>query len=120
MPATKRLRTNARKKASTKVEDVDLDALIEEATVDAHDESEQVLGLYTMMEEHLDVPFQTSVLGVRVNVDRVELNDADQIVAACSRGGVRQRIGLLDLPLSKPAPGGAEWIEAYRRWARRR
>lgn len=41
MSPTKRSRTSTRKKAA----DVDLDALIEEATVDAHDESEQVLGL---------------------------------------------------------------------------
>jgi hypothetical protein len=29
----------------------------------------------------------------------------------------RQRIGILDLPLPDPPPDGAEWIEAYRRWA---
>ncbi|MBI2374968.1 MAG: hypothetical protein HYV07_13310 [Deltaproteobacteria bacterium] len=100
--------------------DANLDQLIEEATVDADDESEQVLGFYTMLEAHLELPFQTSVLDVRVNVDAVELTDADRIVAACSRSGVRQNLDLLDLPLPKPLPRGAEWIEAYRRWARRR
>ena len=40
-----------------------LDALIEEATVDAHDESEQTSGFYTMLEDHLAIPF-TEGLGV--------------------------------------------------------
>jgi hypothetical protein len=119
MPATKRSRTRTRKKVASQLADVDLDALIEEATVDAHDESEQVTGFYTMMEEHLAVPFTTKMLGVDVTVDGIDLNGADQIIANCSRGRVRQNIGLLELPLPSPPPRGAEWIEAYRRWARR-
>lgn len=86
--------------------------------MDAYDESEHVTGLYTMLEEHLEVPFRTRVLGVEVVVERIDLDDAGQIVAVCANGGVRQRIGLLDLPVPAPPPGGAEWIAAYRRWAR--
>jgi hypothetical protein len=37
--------------------------------------------------------------------------------AVCRRGTVTQRIGVLDLPLLDPLPEGAQWIEAYRRWA---
>ena len=33
-------------------------ALIAEATVDAYNESEQRMGFYTMIEEHLDMPFE--------------------------------------------------------------
>ena len=29
-----------------------------------------------------------------------------------------QRIPILDLPLPTPPPEGAQWIEAYRRWAK--
>jgi hypothetical protein len=68
-----------------------LDALIEEATVDAHDESEQTTGFYTMSDEHLAVPFKTEVLGMDVMVERVEVTDEDQIVAVCARGTSRQR-----------------------------
>lgn len=93
-----------------------LDALIEEATVDCYNEDEQVTGLFTMIEENLAVPFQTSVLGVSVTVARVDLTDNNQIVAICSRDGLRQAIPILDLPMPAPAPQGAEWIEAYRRW----
>ncbi|MCM2578547.1 calcium-binding protein [Streptomyces meridianus] len=42
--------------------------MIEEATVDAYGEDEQRTGLFTMLEEHLDVPFTTVVLGVEVTV----------------------------------------------------
>jgi hypothetical protein len=31
---------------------------------------------------------------------------------------LRQAIPILDLPLPTPPPDGAEWIEAYRHWAR--
>jgi len=97
-----------------------LDELIKEATVDAHDESEQASGFYTMFEEHLSLPFKTEVLGVEVTVDRVDLTDDDRIVAVCSRGKSRQRVPILDLPLPEPPPRGSEWIDAYRRWARGR
>lgn len=94
-----------------------LDALIEEAIIDAYGESEQRVGFLTMLEEHLAVPFETEVLGVTVRVEKVDLNAADQIVAVCRRGRQRQRLPLLDLPLPSPPPAGWEWIEAYRRWA---
>jgi hypothetical protein len=100
--------------ASTK-----LDEMIDEATVDAHDESELVMGFYNMFEDSLAVPFQTEVLGVEVMVEQVEMTDDDQLVAVCARGKTRQRVPILDLPLPDPPPEGAEWIDAFRRWKRR-
>ena len=97
-----------------------LDALIEEATVDAYDESEQTTGFFTMLENHLVVPFSTNVLGMAVTVEAIDLTDDEEIVAVCVRGRSRQPIRLLELPLPDPPPDGSEWIEAYRRWARRR
>ena len=38
-----------------------LDKMIEEATVDCYDELEQASGFYTMIEDHLAVPFATEV-----------------------------------------------------------
>jgi hypothetical protein len=92
--------------------------LIEDATVDAYDESEQRLGFYTMMENELALPFATLVLGVAVTVARVDLTEADEIVTICARGRTRQAISIVELPLPVPPPRGAEWIEAYRRWRR--
>ncbi|MCZ7564989.1 MAG: calcium-binding protein [Burkholderiales bacterium] len=94
-----------------------LDRLVEEAVVDAYNESEQRTALYTMIDESLELPFKTQVLGCEVTVERVDLNDAEEIVAICARGRTRQAIAILDLPLPTPLPAGAEWIEAYRRWA---
>ncbi len=95
-----------------------LEALAEEATVDAHDESEQAMGWLTMFEEHLDLPFDTEVLGVDVTAEDVDLTDGDDIVVVCRRGKERQSLRILDLPLPSPPPPGWEWIEAYRHWAR--
>jgi hypothetical protein len=96
----------------------ELDRLIEEAIVDAYGDSEQRTGFYTMLEERLPMPFDVDVLGVTATVERVAMTDDEQIVAICRRGRSRQSIPILDLPLPKPPPEGAEWIEAYRRWAR--
>lgn len=90
--------------------------MIEEATVDAYDESEQATGWFTMFEEHLELPFETKVLGTAVTVAKIDLRDGGQIVAICTRGRDRQAIPLVDLPLPSPKPAGTEWIEAYRCW----
>jgi calcium binding protein len=90
--------------------------MIEEATVDAYDESEQATGWYTMFEQYLELPFETTVLGVAVTIASVDLRENNQIVAVCTRGRDRQAISLVDLPLPSPKPAGSEWIEAYRHW----
>jgi hypothetical protein len=90
--------------------------MIEEATVDAYDESEQATGWYTMFEEYLELPFETTVLGIAVIVASIDLRDGGQIVAVCTRGRDRQAISLVDLPLPSRKPAGSEWIEAYRHW----
>jgi hypothetical protein len=94
-----------------------LDALIEEATVDAYNESEQLTSFSSMLEEHVTVPFKTEVLGVEVTVERIELTEDERVVAVCARGKSRQRIDVLEVPLPDPPPKGSEWIHAYRRWA---
>lgn len=97
--------------------DAELDALVEQATVDAYDEYERLASFHVVIEEHLAVPFRTTVLGVEVTVTKIDLLSGTGIAAICSRGRHRQAVGILDLPLPAPAPSGAEWIGAYRRWA---
>jgi hypothetical protein len=94
-----------------------LQALIEECTVDCYNDDEQLTGIFTKLEEHLEMPFQTVVLGATVAVERLDLRAAGDIVAICSGNETRQPISLRDLPLPTPLPDGAEWIEAYRQWA---
>ena len=94
--------------------------LIDEATVDAYNDSEQRVGFLTMIEDNLELPFETKILGLRVTVERVDMIASEEIVASCRSAGKRQSIPVIDLPLLKPPPKGAEWIEAYRHWARGR
>jgi len=95
---------------------IQLGAMIEAATVDCYNESEEVTGWFTMIEESLAVPFETRILGVPVTIECIALSDADQIVAVCSRGRDRQTLPILDLPLPRGRPEGSEWIDAYRHW----
>lgn len=95
-----------------------LEALVDEAIVDAYGEEEQKIGLLTMMQEHLALPFAVSLLGVEATVEKVTMTRDGRIVAVCQRDRVQQRIDVLDLPLPKPAPAGAEWIAAYSYWRR--
>ena len=91
-----------------------LEELIAEAILDAYGEAEQRRGLYTMIEDHLALPFVTEVFGVAVTVERIDLTVTDAVVAICRRGKTRQAIAVLDLPLPTPPPKGAEWIGAAR------
>jgi hypothetical protein len=103
-----------RPKPSTKL----LDAMIEEAIVDAYNDEEQITGLFTMLEEHLALPFDTEMLGITVTVTKIDLTASNEIVAICRRDAHKQTIPILDLPLPASRPDGAEWIDAYRRWRR--
>jgi len=95
-----------------------LEALIEEAVVDAYGDEEQTGGFFMMIEEHLALPFSVSILGVEAVVEKVDMTRDGRIVAVCKRDGVKPRIEILDLPLPKPIPAGAEWIAAYSHWRR--
>jgi hypothetical protein len=96
--------------------EAELDELVGQAVVDAYGDDEQLTGIYTMIEGNLALPFTTMVLGLEATVEGVDLTDGG-IVAICARGGHRQAIPILDIPLPVPAPPGSEWIAAYRHWA---
>ncbi len=95
-----------------------LDELVEEAIVDAYGEAEQKTAFLAVIQDSLGTPFRTTVLGTVVIVEKVDFNDADEIVAFCRRGRKRQAIPIVDLPMPSPPPAGVEWIEAYRWWAK--
>lgn len=99
-----------------KLSDEELDALVEEATVDAYGDDEQLAGLAVMIADNVKVPFQTAVLGVTVTVRKITQAESG-IVADCVRDGHHQAISVLELPLPEPPPKGAQWIAAYRHWA---
>jgi Calcium binding len=95
-----------------------LEKLVAEAVVDAYTEEEQAVGLLTMIQDHLAVPFSVKILGVEAVVEKVDMTRDGRIVAVCRRENIRQRIGILDLALPTPPPAGAEWIAAYHHWRR--
>jgi hypothetical protein len=116
MKKQKHIGTPKNQRHRSRLTKTQLSAMIEEATVDAYSESEQATGWFTMFEEHLGLPFATTVLGVAVTVARIDLRDSGLIVAICARGRDRLAIPLVDLPLRSPRPTGSDWIEAYRQW----
>lgn len=98
----------------------DLDHLIADAIVDAYGEDERRTCFLTMLEDNVELPFETTVLGVPVVLEKIDLSGAEEIVAICRRGKSRRSVPILELPLPTPPPAGAEWINAYHRWARGR
>jgi hypothetical protein len=67
--ANKNAQGHTRPKVSgSRLSEARLDQLVEEATVDCYNESEQATGFYTMIEDNLQLPFETEVLGMPVSV----------------------------------------------------
>jgi hypothetical protein len=114
------LKDRGQRTKAARFDRVQLETLIEEATVDCYNDEEAATGLFTMIAENLEVPFNATILGVVVCVERIDMNDAGEIVAICRRNHHRQAIPILDLPLPAPPPAGSEWIAAYRHWVRGR
>ena len=112
--------SSPRQKPSTKL----LDAMIDEATVDAYNDEEQITGLLTMLEEHLALPFDTEVLGITVTATKIDLtagnaqkrrNDFAGWVGHARRSGGRKS--------SRKAGAAAGQrrgdLSAVRQWARK-
>ena len=60
-----------------------------------------------------------TLLGIEVNVEKLDMDSRDNIVAVCGTNYAKQSVRVVDLRLPHPAPAGAEWIEAYRLWYNR-
>ncbi len=64
MSETRTRSTGGRKRVGRRLSKSALEAMIQAATVDCYNESEETTGWLTMIEEHLVVPFETRVLGM--------------------------------------------------------
>ena len=87
--------------------------LIEEATVDCYEESEQHQGLVNMVEENVVCPFKAKVIGEVVEV--VELCAPPSgfgLDAVCRYKGKDYKIDVRSLQWPREKPEGFEWIEA--------
>ena len=67
-------------------------SLVEEAAVDCYNESDQATGFYPMIEDNLQLPFETEVLGVPVTVIAVDVTEDGLVVAVGQRGSLRQKL----------------------------
>ena len=97
MSAAKRKKRRAQRLGKAR-----LTEMVEEATVDAYGESEQRTAFYTLLDQHLETPFETKILGVTVTVERIAMTEDEQIIAICRRGRSLQAIPILELPLPRP------------------
>ena len=96
--------------------DPELDELIDEITVDAHDIDEQLMGFEAAFDEDANLPCPGTVVGEEVEVLSVSRGDNRQeLIATCQRGGRRYEIALLDLDIDAD-PATERLIAAYRRW----
>jgi Calcium binding len=96
----------------------DLDALIEEITVDCYGEEEELTGFLTYLEDALERPVAATVVGVPVTIVGVDCpaGALRGLVARCRRDGVDHEVSLLDVAL----PRGSELarvLAADRYWA---
>jgi hypothetical protein len=91
--------------------------MIEEAVVDAYNESEQESGFLVCMDENFDFPFTALVVGEEVVVDGFDMDSGDPgVMAICGRGGRSFKVSVTSLEWKGKPPKGAAWIEAYRVW----
>jgi hypothetical protein len=95
----------------------ELDALIEELTVDAYNDEEQLSGFLVGAEEAVVRGEQATIAGVSVEVISVDCRpDARTgLTARVSRDGARHEVALADLTLAPGSELGVV-VAAYRRW----
>jgi Calcium binding len=94
----------------------DLDTLIDEITVDAYGEDEQLMGLENAFDEDANFPCPGTVIGEEVEVLSVSMKDhRRELIATCKRHNRRYDIALLDIEV-RADPATSRLIAAYRRW----
>lgn len=96
--------------------DPDLDNLIDEITVDCHDEYEQLSGFENAFDEDANFPCPATVVGETIEVLSVAADDdRRELIATCQRNGKRYEIALLDVTVDSD-PATSRLLAAYRRW----
>jgi hypothetical protein len=125
-PASSRLTSKESPISPAPHNDPDLDSLIEEITVDAYNEDEQLMGFENAFDE-ANFPCPGTVVGEDIEVLSVTIaNDRRDLIAACQRNGKRYQIALLDIDIDTNAEtsrlgtacqgwaiAGDEWMVAW-------
>lgn len=93
-----------------------LDTLIDEITVDCHDEDEALTAFENAFEEDAGLPFSATVISQQVKVVSIGLhNGRRELIATCEHAERRHDIALLDVTIA-PDPARSRLLAAYRRW----
>jgi hypothetical protein len=94
----------------------ELDALIEEITVDCYGGDEQLGAFENAFQQDATLPCPGSVVGERVEVRRVAaVENRGELVAICERAGRCYDVALLDVDLQGDE-ATVRLDAAYRRW----
>ncbi len=95
--------------------DPELDALIEEITVDCHDEEEQLMGFEDAFYD-ANFPCPGTIVGETVEVVSVTTTgNRRELIATCQRNGKRYEVALLDIHVDAD-PTTSRLLAAYKRW----
>jgi hypothetical protein len=96
--------------------DPELDSLIDEITVDCHDEYEQLTGFEAAFDEDGNFPCPGTIAGEEVEILHVgQGNSRRELIATCQRAGRQYDIALLDIDIHADPPT-SRLLAAYRRW----
>ena len=97
--------------------DTKLRALIDQATSDSVDESDEHAGLLSMIREEVVCPFRARVAGEDVECVRFEWpRKGYGLNAVCKSKGKTLVVDIGMVEGIEPLPKGHEWIEAYFAW----
>jgi hypothetical protein len=89
------------------------DEMVEDATVDCHDMSEEIAGFLAMLQENTDMPFDAQVVGCDVKVIDFAM-DNNRVLAKVTRDNSTFRVDLRDVAVE--ARQSQEWVATYQRW----
>jgi hypothetical protein len=92
-------------------------ALIDQATSDSVDESDEHAGLLSTIREEVVCPFAARLGGDNVECIGFEWpRNGYGLNAVCKCKGKTQVVDISKLEIAEPRPRGYEWIEAYFAW----
>jgi len=110
-------RTKTLDPPSTRLDRKRLRALIDQATDDSVDESDEHAGLLSMIREEVACPFPARLDGEMVECARFEWpRNGYGLNAVCQLHGKTRVVDIGKLEWVEPLPKGYEWIEAYFAW----
>jgi hypothetical protein len=94
-----------------------LRALIDQATRDTVDESDEHAGLLSMIREEVVCPFRARIAGEEVECLRFEWpKNGYGLNAVCNSQTKTRVVDIGALEWTDPLPQGHEWIDAYFAW----